>query len=178
MTDSNEKIYKDRLYDVYREERQALIKAGKDSIYQFDKTILTLSAGALGISIAFIDKIAPNPKPWSLWLLYICWIVICISMVSTLISFITSSKAHSRQIEILEQVYFDKGNIEKIQNKPDVWTSRFNISSIICFVFGIAMLIAFSISNISIKGGEKHQCVEKKAVLEHQNHQENLKNDK
>ena len=72
MTDET----KNNSHAIYLEERKDLVKAEQSMYERFDKAILTLSAGALGISITFINQIAPTPKPntrgWilSAWLLF------------------------------------------------------------------------------------------------------------
>jgi len=50
-------------YQTYLEERKILIDSERETAQQFDKAILTLAAGALALSITFINQIAPEPKP-------------------------------------------------------------------------------------------------------------------
>ena len=131
-------------YEVYLSERKSLVKAVRDTAQQFDKAILTLSAGAFAISITFINKIALNPEPWTIKVLVASWLSLIVSMVSTLVSFVTSQKACYRQIEIME----DKTG-KSDENKPRVWTDRLNILSITTFIIGIVMLALFSIANLN-----------------------------
>lgn len=54
--------------DAYQAERRILVEAEFDQGRSFDKTIITLSSAALGLSLAFIDKIASasprvSPRP-------------------------------------------------------------------------------------------------------------------
>ena len=46
------------LQEDYHKERKVLIDGEWEAARSFDKAMLTLSAGALGLSITFIDKIA------------------------------------------------------------------------------------------------------------------------
>lgn len=60
-------------YQAYLEERKILIDAERDTAQQFDKAILTLAAGALALSITFINQIAPQPIPNSICFLITAW---------------------------------------------------------------------------------------------------------
>lgn len=46
-------------YDVYLEERKLLIDAEREGARTLDKAILTLAAGALALSITFLEKVVP-----------------------------------------------------------------------------------------------------------------------
>jgi len=143
---------KDFEYKVYLEERKSLIEAELEQSRLFDRAILTLSAGAFGLSLAFIRKIAPSIKMGSQFLLISSWICFSLSILSTLVSFLTSQSACSRQREILESEYFnhnkekDKNNFKK--NKPAIWTKKLNIISIVTFILGVVFLAIFSMINL------------------------------
>lgn len=137
-------------YQVYLEERKQSIDAERETAQQFDKAILTLAAGALALSITFINQIAPHPKSQSKWFLIMAWTLFCLSLLSTLISFLTSQVACRRQREILDQDILAKNDVNK--NGAAIWTNRLNYLSIAFFIFGIIFLIIFSASNLP-KGG-------------------------
>ena len=145
-------------YEIYLEERKVLVQAQKEESRQFDKAILTLAAGALAISITFINQIAPHPKPWTICFLAWGWVAFVTSLISTLISFLTSQKACRKQIAMLEYDFFDKKESEsnKQKNNWAIWTSRLNIASIVTFVIGVIFLLIFSFSNI---GSSKEEVV-------------------
>ena len=50
----------------YLEERKLLIEAQQQSYQQFDKAILTLSSGGLGVSIIFLRDILPFEQQFPL----------------------------------------------------------------------------------------------------------------
>jgi hypothetical protein len=145
MTDSERK-YEETKYQTYINERNSLITAEKESSQYFDKAILTLAAGALGLSLTFIDKIAPSPKGCTLYLLSVAWIFFCASMLSTLISFLTSQSACRKQREILENEFFSK--TKAIKNTTSKITNILNWIAIILFILGAAFLVAFSLVNL------------------------------
>ncbi len=136
-------------YQVYLSETESLVDAEKASAQQFDKAILTLAAGALAISLTFINQIAPNPKSWTLYILFSAWLTFCFSILSTLISLLTSQLACSRQREILENEFFETKQQQDAQNNPAKSTQILNWISIVSFIIGVLLLAIFSISNLS-----------------------------
>lgn len=133
-------------YQIYLEERKQLIAAERETAQQFDKAILTLAAGALALSITFINQIAPNPKPHSVYFLIGAWILFCSSLLSTLISFLTSQVACRKQRDILDDKLSSKENNKS--NKAVSWTNRLNYFSIGFFILGVVLLIVFSAINL------------------------------
>jgi hypothetical protein len=134
-------------YQVYIDERKTLVEGEQASADQFDKHILTLAASAFGISIVFLEKIAPKPDPKTLIFLYIAWSSLVISMLLTLSSFLTSQHAHCRQRKILEEEFFPTGKTIG-KNQWAIWTQRLNWFSVAAFIIGISMLAWFSIKNV------------------------------
>lgn len=133
-------------YQRYLEERKLLVSAERESAQQFDKSILTLSAGALALSITFIDKLVPHPKESSIFFLVGAWGLFCLSLLITLVSFLTSQAACRAQRDILDD---DISGEEIIKvNKPALWTNRLNYFSIGSFVLGITTLVIFCASNL------------------------------
>ena len=137
----------DIAYQVYLNERNSLINCEKESSQQFDKAILALASGALGLSLAFIYKIAPNPDKSTLYLLIIAWGLFSASMLSTLISFLTSQYACRRQITILENQFSNETKNDK--NILSTITAVLNFLAIFLLILGIVFLIAFSAININ-----------------------------
>lgn len=147
-SDSND----DFKYKVYLEERKSLVDAEREGSRLFDKAILTLAAGAFGLSLTFIRQIVPNIKSGTMFMLICAWVGFCISLLSTLISFLTSQFACSKQREILEAEYFDNHSDHDkkaiFKNKTAIWTKWLNILSIFTFIIGVIFLAIFSIINL------------------------------
>src|SRR6202035_1718186 len=57
----------------YLEERKLLIDLQNQACQSFDKTVITLAGGALGLSITFIQQIAPHPSLATLPFLAWAW---------------------------------------------------------------------------------------------------------
>lgn len=160
MCNSDDHNANKQKYDIYFDERRALTNAINNTDQQFDKAILTLSAGALALSLTFVEKISPTPFPYTKWLLILSWCIFTISMVTTLISFITSKLACERQIEIIEDIYKNKPDID-INNKYTLITKYLNYASLTLFMIGVILLVLFSSINIehkeTIMGKDKKQ---------------------
>ena len=139
-------------YKVYLEERKSLVEAEFEGSRLFDKAILALASGAFGLSLTFIRQIVPNIKSGTIFMLICAWIGFCISLLSTLISFLTSQLACSKQRKILETEYFKNHSSHDkkatLKNKASVCTYWLNILSIIAFMFGVIFLASFSIFNL------------------------------
>ena len=147
-SDSND----DFKYKVYLEERKSLVDAEREGSRSFDKAILTLAAGAFGLSLTFIRQIVPNIESGTMFMLICAWVGFCISLFSTLISFLTSQSACLKQIEILEAEHLNnQSNHDKetnLKNMASDYTQRLNILSISAFIIGVIFLAIFSISNL------------------------------
>jgi hypothetical protein len=138
-------------YQVYLDERNSLIDAKREGTRFFDKAILTLAGGAFGLSLTFIRQSSPNIIPRCKYLLVFAWAGFCISILSTLISFLTSQSACLKQIEILGDEWLAKDDRDKkvnIKNKPAIRTKRLNVISIFAFIIGTICLAWFTIVNL------------------------------
>jgi len=147
-SDSND-VFK---YKVYLEERKSLVDAEREGSRLFDRAILTLAAGAFGLSLTFIRQIVSNIESGTVFMLICAWVGFCISLLSTLISFLTSQSACLKQIKRLEAEYLDnKSDQDKeanLKNMASVCTWCLNILSIFAFIIGVIFLAIFSISNL------------------------------
>jgi hypothetical protein len=97
----DEKLFK--AYELYLTERTRLSAAKQEQSKAYDRTILTFSAGAVALSITFLEKVvkSPNAKEW----LYTSWILFALAMMSTLYSLLVSQKAFEGEIEQLDTRY-------------------------------------------------------------------------
>lgn len=130
--------------EAYLEERKMLVEAEGEASQSFDKTLVTLSAGAFGLSLAFIVQIAP--KPVALWWLYSAWGALISSLLSVLLSFLMSQYGFRRARDILDTLY-ETRNQES--NRWNTITSTLNVLSIVAFVVGVVSLAYFAIKNVT-----------------------------
>jgi hypothetical protein len=132
-------------HQIYIDERKALVEAEQTIAHNFDKNIFTLAAGALGISLVFLEKFTSNPETFGF--LYISWFSLVASLSATLSSLLIGQYAFRRARDILENEFFPK---EDGTNR-NYWASFaeiLNWSSIIFFVVGIGALAWFGTQNV------------------------------
>ena len=141
-------------YQTYIEERRSLVEASHSSAEQFDKYILTLSTGALALSITFLKNIAPTPLTESIIFLVLSWSCLIICTLLTLVSFLTSQKACSKQVEILEKNYLPDEELGNSKNYMSDLTTWLNRLSIFFFIIGVSLFAIFSIKNINNQKGD------------------------
>ena len=99
---------------------------------------MTLSGGALGISIAFIHNVAPHPK--HTWVIGVSWTLFAMSLLLILVSFLTSEQAIVRMV-----TQHDEGN----KNIPrGELTDYLNWASAGTFVLGVIFLVIFALTNV------------------------------
>jgi hypothetical protein len=137
-------------YQVYVDERKSLVEAEKTTADHFDNNILTLAAGALGISLVFLEKIAPEPNPKTLIYLYLAWASLVSSLLIILSSQLTGQYAYRRARDLLEDEFFPEENKEN-RKKGNRWgrtTQILNWASIVAFIVGVTALALFSIQNV------------------------------
>ncbi len=133
--------------DEYLKAYTLLVELEGKAATSFDKTVITLAAGALGLSITFINQIAQNPT--HKFLLAIAWICFGVALLSILASFLVCQYAMRRQRDIIGE-YYETKDPEKLKapNCPDKCTGVFNSVSIGALSFGVLFLCWFSILNL------------------------------
>ena len=92
-----------KAYELYLSERTRLSAAKQDQSKSYDQTVLTYSAGAIALSITFLEKVVKtaNGIGW----LYTSWILFALAMITTLYSHLASQKAFEREIETFDARY-------------------------------------------------------------------------
>jgi small-conductance mechanosensitive channel len=135
--------------EVYAETRRDLLDRQLSNSEKFDNAILTLSTGALAISLAFIKDIVPLKIAQNIWLLRASWWLFGFSIISTLVSFAASQCGISRQLKYAEEYYLNKKDeYLKKRNYPAILTDCLNYSSGILFIAAIIFTIMFVSSNL------------------------------
>ena len=134
--EQNEKIYAD-----YR--RELLLRQLSNS-EKYDSAILTLSMAALGVSMTFLADIAIPISIYSLYVLVISWALFVVSIICVVVSFQTSNKGITKQIDYAENYYLK--NDDSYANARSLWasiTTGANYIAGMCFILGISFNIFF-----------------------------------
>ena len=127
--------------DTDIEYRRLLQELENKAQEQYDKTVILLSTGALGISFAFLKDMVNLDNAVTVGFLISAWICWALSVTSVLLSFYSSKYALRKAIEDLDAGIEDT-------NSHDKWTTRLNFFSGACFIIGLSLMIAFVRSNI------------------------------
>ena len=135
---------------------------------QHDKAILTLSAGALALSLVFISDIAKNPSPETLPFLAWSWGILVVSMCLVLCSFHASMYAfrcHGKHLDTLRSK--PETDPSTLKNSWNVATLALNFAALVCFVVGAILLLLFAYINLTLRLEEKTMSDEEKPLVTH-----------
>ncbi|MFI5166508.1 MAG: hypothetical protein ACHQQS_07815 [Thermoanaerobaculales bacterium] len=150
MTEGNEPEDADR--KEYLEERRLLIDAEGESAASFDKAMITLSAGALGLSVTFIRQVVPQPRQTCL--LLGAWIAYVGALLTVLVSFLLTQAAMRRQQKIIDTRETRRATgagdsrLDDERNFASAWAVSLSIASIVLFAVGTILLVGFCFVNL------------------------------
>lgn len=131
--------------DALHEYRQWLIAAEQKSQEAYDKTVLSLSGGALGISFVFLkDVIHDVPLAHAEYLLG-AWLSWGLSSTSILISFFLSHLALRRAINQIDSDEINTTSPGGIYSKV---TAAANIAGALLFLIGVLLITGFAGENL------------------------------
>jgi hypothetical protein len=126
---------------VAREQyRTSLLQLQEKMQAQYDKTVLSLSGGAFGVSVLMIKELIGAKKAIGSSSLSLAWIFWGMSVLAVLCSFFSSSHAMETAIRHIDS---DKPISAEIGGLPDLWTRALNITSGSCFLVGLGFFIWF-----------------------------------
>lgn len=143
----NTSIVDERLFEY----RKTLIAAEQKAQEDFDKTVLTLSGGALGISFAFLKDVIGANLVSHPQLLFAAWVAWGFSTFSVLASYHLSHLALRKAIK---QV--DSGVIytQKAGGAFAALTARLNEAGALLFLVGVLCITVFAANNFKLRGAE------------------------
>lgn len=140
-------------HEDYLAERQSLIQAEHQSAHNYDKYLVTLSSGALAISLTFVIYVAPA-DPQCAWAICTGWGAFALSLTCILAALQMSQWAFSRQRDIFDRRYHQglaKGKEQEASgddgNVMAKLVVRLTLLSGIAFVAGVILLSTFCIAN-------------------------------
>ncbi len=124
--------------------RNNLIQAEQKSQDSYDKSIISLSGGALGISLIFYKDVIGSNAPIYHELLIWSWGIWAASIATVVVSYFLSRLSLRKAIEQTDKNDFSGG----VGGWAAKWTSFANALSGVLFVSGIGLFITFSSYNI------------------------------
>jgi hypothetical protein len=132
--------------DFLRERRFSLDVEGECSQNYF-KYLITLASGALGLSVAFIEKIAPHPVHINI--IIAAWALFAASLAAVMLAFLLSWAGCKVEQEIIRRIYYSEGKDQNLpRNRAAAASSIFVQISAALFLLGVAALVSFSSLNL------------------------------
>lgn len=129
--------------ETRKEYRQGLLALEQKAQEQYDRTVVYLSAGALGVSFAFVQNFIDEAGAGSSFYLMAAWILWAVSVSASLASLYTSTRALRRTVEAL-----DAGKERPDRTWHDSATGLLNPASGIFFFVGVIMMAVFVFQNL------------------------------
>ncbi|MBK9130614.1 MAG: hypothetical protein IPM20_03080 [Gammaproteobacteria bacterium] len=130
-----------------KEYRQWLVAAEQKSQEDFDKTVLSLSGGALGISFVFLkDIVGPDSIVYP-WYLLVAWLSWGLSTFAVLASYYLSHQALRHAISQVDgKTIYD----QPAGGRYSKWTAFLNAAGATLFLIGVICITVFAGANISL----------------------------
>lgn len=145
-------------WQVYRD---GLITQKIDLEKEIDKTVFTVSSGAIAISLTIVDKLAPPESfKWFYFVLALGWLTLVISLIMQSLSYYAIAKKiresilkvediinseTTNDLEIYQDKYYDYW---KVQNKS---IDKMNSWSLGTMIGGVIFVLTFAILSVSFR---------------------------
>jgi hypothetical protein len=144
---------------VYRDERKLLVDRSHEAHRDLDRWVLTLSGGALGLSMTLLGVLLGAGWKFSVAWISIAWLLFAGSVSIVVFSVWASAKGYEEYRECLDRA-FSKNSADwqsiaiELQNRSrwPRWIDRANLFSTSLFALGILCLVVFV---TTISGAEK-----------------------
>jgi len=170
--------YIQKLYSEYTSQRNAMHDASLEAAGRYDRAVLSITTGALAVSIAFLDKIVKEPDERTIPLLILAWLILVTALICELLALSSSQKSCQLQIEILDEEYkgyLYSGDPEAAvtnrqppsENTYVLRTHRYSSVALWSLIVGIILMMAFSATNIYINGGKHDRKTKIKQQRKH-----------
>ena len=141
VTDDVKKLHADFVAEIHKRELS--------SSENFDKSILTLSSAALGLSVTYLKDFVPIGLAVVPWALYTSWALFTAAMCATMASFLISGRALVYQ-KTLAYDYYIKGDRTAFTKKNvwDIATRTLNNFSGVTFFVAMVLTTLFISTNL------------------------------
>ena len=130
--------------------RNTLRSSSIQSQRDYDKTVITLSSGALGISFVFIKDVLGGTSIHSAGLALTAWILWAASLAVMLSSYLTGALLLNTAVRKLKD---PEVTVESVARLPNLIQISANVVGGLLFVAGIVFLALFAYSNLGGIGG-------------------------
>jgi len=135
-----------QLYNDHKKQAWEDIQSSTDG---YDQSLLTLSSGGLGLSIAFIKDIVPLQHATWLILLYVSWVAFGLCILTTVVSFQVAIKTQREHLESCWKFYVDRD--DSFRDRQGAYSKLLEWCTITAgglFVLALACTIVFAVENV------------------------------
>lgn len=122
-----------------------VLDADQKSVEAFDKSLLTLSGGALGLSLVFVRNVVGTSDPQNTGRLLGAWIFWIFAISLTLASFYCSHRALRRTLHQIREGKLPEGSPGGRWSTATTWAT---VVSGIAFLIGLVLIVWFASSNL------------------------------
>lgn len=138
-----------RLHELYLDYSRELGAARVDSFNRLSDAVVKISSGALGLSLVFLSDIVPLSTATDVPLVVGSWGAFAVSICSTVVSYVTSQKAHDHQDELARRGYLEgeEGALAEVPKWSHL-TTVLNWTAVIGFLAGLVLTIWFVAQNL------------------------------
>lgn len=134
-------------YEAFHAERMRMIEARQRAQQRTDHLVTAGAAGALVLSITFMETIAPAPSTETRWLLLLSWSMLIASLTASLIGSYMSHAAFDDAIEEMDASY-QAGRPYDLKSRAELAARAASALSGVSLLVGVAALAVFALSNV------------------------------
>ena len=147
----------DEIYAGYRDERNKLIDGQHDHSRSYQKYLLTLSGGALGLSLTVVADFASKGTVESPGLFLSAWLGLGVAIAAAMVALHQAQYAfedYRRELDDAAQKGIDRDLLTRTRERQAALRRPKLIScldyvSLVAFLFGIVCLFCFAQANLS-----------------------------
>jgi hypothetical protein len=133
-------------YEFFFAERQKIVEARQRVQQRTEHLVTAGTAGALVLSITFLEKIAPAPQASSRPFLFGAWLLLLMALLASLLASFASQQAFEHVL-----AEYDRAFREETPFDPENWATRWarylGYGAAAAFVVGVAFLACFGFVN-------------------------------
>ena len=118
-----------------------------ESEQEVDKYIRYLSGGALVLSLTFVGNIVPKGDAESLWLIFLGWALLVLSLISNFVSYFFTIRNTNKTIADIDAEKKDWVNKANLRNRPITWINYFSAGASVSGMIAITLFVAFNMNN-------------------------------
>lgn len=136
------------IYERYLDARTDYLARERAAYEKTDQVLLAGAAGALALSVTFIEKIASTPLAATMWMLGSSWLSLLASLGAALVSYELRSQTFALARRTLDKAQDpDKMNMKLVDRCNGVLLGLKAVS-LVTLLIGVVLLVLFAYRNV------------------------------